>query len=828
MTSRGVFRGAVAAVASVFFLSILAADPPAERSLPAIEAKTSGMERRDGFFPMYWDGAQGKLWLEVSRFDDDFLFYASLAAGVGSNDIGLDRGKIGPRRVVRFKRVGPKLLLVQPNQDFRADTDDAVQQAAVRDAFATSVLWGFEIAAATGDRVLVDATEFVLRDGAGVADALTAAGQGRYAVDLSRSTPSPEGTKGFPDNTEIEAWITLTTDGEPGAFVSSVTPSPKALTVREHYAFVRLPPPGFRPRAADPRAGFFTVEYADYAAPLGEPMTKRFIVRHRLEKKDPKAAVSEAVRPIVYYLDPAAPEPVRSALLDGARWWAAAFEKAGFKNAFKVEMLPRGVDPLDARYNVIEWVHRSTRGWSYGDTIVDPRTGEIIKGHVLLGSLRVRQDYLLAEGLLSPYAESGKVAPDMAKMALARIRQLSAHEVGHTLGLGHNFLASAEGPEGRASVMDYPQPLTRLRPDGTVDLAAAYATGVGAWDDVAIRYGYGTYPQGAGERAALDAVLTQAASRGLVFLTDQDARSPATAHPQASLWDNGTDAAAELDRMMEVRRAALARFGDRAIRDGRPLATLEETLVPLYLHHRYQTAAAIKSIGGISYTYALKGDGQEPWRAVSAESQRRALDAVLRTLAPSALAIPRKILASLPPRPDGYAPHRELFARRTGVAFDPIAPAETAAGLTVSTLLLPERAARLIAQRALDPDLPGLDDVLERLVATGCDAPQPGDAYEAEIARAVRTVIVAGIERLALDAPMPQVRAEARAALTLLPSRLARVATPDPREDASRKLLSASIAAVLEGRERPPVLPAAVEPPPGEPIGDGMEFSGAE
>jgi len=828
MRPCAVWRRAVAATALCAFGRVLAAEMPAETPLPTIETKTSGMERRDGFFPMFWDAKHGKLWLEVSRFEDDFLFYASLAAGVGSNDLGLDRGKIGPRRIVRFKRVGPKLLLVQPNQEFRADTDDPAQKAAVRDAFASSVLWGFEVAAASGERALVDATEFVLRDGVGVAETLAGTGQGKYTVDLSRSSPSPEGTKGFPDNSEIEAWITLTTDGEPGGFVASVTPSPKAVTVREHYSFVRLPPAGFRPRVADPRAGFFTVDYADYAAPLGEPTVKRFIVRHRLEKKDPKAAVSDAVRPIVYYLDPAAPEPVRQALLDGARWWAAAFEKAGFKNAFKVEMLPAGADPLDARYNVIEWVHRSTRGWSYGDTVVDPRTGEIIKGHVLLGSLRVRQDYLLAEGLLSPYAGRGNPIPDMAKMALARIRQLAAHEVGHTLGLGHNFLASAEGPEGRASVMDYPQPLTRLRADGTVDLSAAYVTGVGAWDDIAIRYGYGTFPEGGKERAALDDLLTQAAGKGLIFLTDQDARAPGTAHPQASLWDNGKDAAAELDRMMEVRRAALARFGDDAIRDGRPLATLEEVLVPLYLHHRYQTVAATKSIGGIAYTYAMRGDGQEPWHAVPNENQRRALDAVLRTLAPSALAIPRKILARIPPRPDGYAAHRELFARRTGVAFDPIAPAEAAAQLTVSTLLLPERAARLVTQRALDPALPGLDDVLERLIAASCDGAPSGDAYESEIARAVRAVVVAGIERLALDAPMTQVRAEARATLALLPARLTRLSTTDAREDASRKLLASSIAAVLEGRERPPELPAGVEPPPGEPIGDGMEIPGAE
>jgi len=376
--------------------------------------------------------------------------------------------------------------------------------------------------------------------------------------------------------------------------------------------------------------------------------------------------------------------------------------------------------------------------------------------------------------------------------------------------------------------MDYPHPLTRLKADGTVDLQAAYTVGVGAWDEVAIQYGYGSVPEGAGEKAALDRLLSQAAARGLVYLTDQDARAPGTAHPQANLWDNGTDAAAELDRMMEVRSRALARFGERAIREGRPLATLEETLVPLYLHHRYQTAAAIKSIGGLVYTYAMRGDGQEPSHVVPADQQRRALASVLRTLRPAALAVPRTILARIPPRPDGYAPHRELFPRRTGVVFDPIAPAESAAVLTVGWLLLPERAARLITQRALDPTLPGLSDVLEQLIATGFDAEATSDPYDAELARTVRAVIVGAIGRLAVDAPMAQVRAEARDALAALPARLESKIAADPHEAASRRLLSASIAGMLEGRERPPLLPPSVEPPPGEPIGDATGFFGGE
>jgi len=609
----------------------------------------------------------------------------------------------------------------------------------------------------------------------------------------------------------------LTFAGEPeGDWIRSVTPSPEAVTVRQRHSLVAAPSPGYEPREMDPRCGYFGVSWVDYAAPLGEPMTRRYVARHRLEKQDPSAAVSEPVEPIVYYLDPGVPEPVRSALMEGASWWNEAFEAAGYRDAFRVEMLPEGADPLDVRYNVINWVHRATRGWSYGSGVIDPRTGEIVKGHVLLGSLRVRQDYLLAEGLLSPYTEPGVVPPEMEAMALARIRQLSAHEVGHTLGLDHNFLASTAD---RASVMDYPHPLVRLRDDGTLDLSDAYATGIGAWDRVTIAYGYSDFPDGTDERVALERILDEARERGLLFLDDDAARPAGSAHPGAHLWDNGADAAAELERVMAVRRAALDRFGESAVRFGVPLATLEEVLVPLYLHHRYQVEATAPILAGQSYTYALRGDGQVPLRRVPADQQLAALEALLETLLPSALVLPYSIVDLIPPRPAGYPAHRELFERYTGVTFDAIAPAGVAARLTVSMLLHPERAARLVEQAALDPDLPGLDDVLDRLVAATF-ASRSADAYEAEVQRVVEDIVVDELMTLAASASMPQVRGLAAHRLRSLGELLVE-RDGSAAEEAHAQRLADEIRRFHDRPAEPASRPEPLPPPPGSPIGGG-------
>src|SRR5215203_4821186 len=709
-----------------------------------LSEKVAGMEKFPGFLPFYWDARTGKIWLEIERWNTEFLYVESLPAGIGSNDIGLDRGQLGNSAIVRFDRSGPRVLMVAPNYNFRAITNNPDERLAVKDAFAESTLWGFEVVAEEGNRVLVDATNFYLRDVHQVTDTLQRGKHGTYRFDPTRSAFYLPNTKNFPQNTEVET--TLTFVGEPaGQFVRQVVPVAEAITVRERHSFVQLPSAGFKPRVLDPRAGYFGIDYMDFATPIEEPITKRYIARHRLQKRDPTARVSEAVKPIVYYVDRGAPEPVRSALLEGARWWNQAFEAIGYKDAFRVEVMPADVDPMDVRYNVIQWVHRSTRGWSYGSSLVDPRTGEIIQGRVSLGSLRDRQDFMIAEGLLAPYDKTNTASPKLLEMVLARLRQLSAHEVGHTLGLQHNYAAS---PVGRASVMDYPAPRAKLGPDGVPDLSDAYTKGIGEWDKVAIAYGYQDFAPGTDENAALDRTLSEAFTRGLMYLTDQDARPPGSASSVAHLWDNGTNAIDELGNVMKVRAAALRRFGENNIRDGAPLATIEDVLVPIYMYHRYQVEAAAKVIGGQDYTFSLKGKGDRNPQIVAPEEQRRALAAVLDTLRPEALSLPEPLLRLIPPRPTGYPRNRELFRTRTQPVFDALAPAEAIADHVSGFLLNQERAARLVQFHARDGRNPGLAEVIDRILAATWKAPvAPG--YAGEIQHTVDMVILSDLMSLA-------------------------------------------------------------------------------
>jgi len=786
------------------------------KTLPTIEQKTASMQKSPGFFTYYWDDAEGKIWLQIDKWNTQFLYYESLPNGVGSNDVGLDRGQPGTTRVVHFERSGPRILLVEENERYRAVTDDLEQQRAVQEAFAQSVLWGFEAAAMDGDAVLVDATPFFLSDVHEVAPKLAALKQGNYHVDPSRSAIYLPRTKNFPENTEVESTLTFVGDN-PGQWVEQVTPDPRAITVHEHFSFIQAPPAGFHKRAYDPRSSFFGISYMDFATPVDQPIVKRYIAHHRLAKKDPRAAVSEPVQPIVYYVDRAIPEPIRSAVVEGASWWNQAFTAAGYKDAFQVKLLPEGVDAMDVRYNVIEWVPRATRGWAYGSAIADPRTGEIINGHVNLDALRIRQDFLIAQGLLDPFGKDPEALKKANEMALARIRQLAAHETGHTLGLEHNYAASIVN---RSSVMDYPPPTVTVGADGNIDVSDAYAVGIGAWDKVSITYGYSDLSQEPNETAALDKVLGDAFASGLLFLTDQDARPLGSSSSVAHLWDTGRNDLDGLTQVMAVRAAALKNLSESAIPEHAPMATMEDVLVPMYLYHRYQVAAVAKSIGGLDYAFNLRGSKDAAPSIVAASQQRKAIQAVLATLSPRVLALPEPLLKIIPPRPPQYPSGRENFTRRTSPAFDALAPAEAAAEIVSSLLLQADRAQRMIEYHALDTHNPDFSELVDAILASTWKA-EPSPGYEGAIQRSVNSVVLDHLIMLAID---EHASAAVRALASLKLDELRKwIAAQSPaQKDESVRAQFFFAANEIEHFQKAPAeihLNAPATPPDGDPIG---------
>ncbi len=811
---------------------------PQAPSLPSIEQHTEGMTQMEGFFNLYWDNANGLLFWEISELDTEFLYQISMGSGLGSNPVGIDRGQLRGTHVLAAKRIGPRILLMEPNYGFVAQSENLSEAQAVRDAFAPSVHWGFEMVAETGERVLVDATQFFLRDARGVIDQIAARGEGDFTLDASRSAIHLPATHSFPENTEVESILTFTSSN-PGQLVNGVAATGGAVTLRQHHSFIQLPDNGYHTRIADARVGVNGPTVYDYATPIDADTRVRLAARHRLQKADPDADRSEAVEPIIYYVDPGTPEPVRSALIEGASWWNDAFEEAGFINAFRVTVLPDDVDPQDIRYNLIHWTHRRTRGYSYGNTVIDPRTGEIVRGVVNLGSLRLRQDYLHGQGMVPPFPggislpEDGSFgefadAPDFeylaqvapasepVEMALARVRQLSAHEVGHTLGFPHNYMASAYG---RESVMDYPAPLVQIDESGNIDLSNAYVQRIGEYDKLSVNWLYREFPNGTNETQALERIAEQGVVDGLIYMGHTNNNFIGASHQYASVWDNGSNLVDQLKLEIRIREIGLERFGIDAIRTGEPMSTLEFVLLPLYMHHRFQLRSAIQSLGGADFRYALKGDGQIPFTIVEAEEQRDVLETVLSTLAVDFLALSPDLVKMIPPPAYRYSEGEE-FPGYTQQIFDPLAAASAAATFTVGEILNPDRMARLVIFGSMG-DYPDLQEVTDGLIESTWGASETGDTYRQQVLHTAQRSVV---DQMMQQASMAGNPAEVRA---ILSDRLDVLASGIEAEGAlspHRKLVAADIRR-WQSRIENTIPGPQLQMPAGDPIG-GSSRSG--
>ncbi len=642
----------------------------------------------NGFINFSYNEQSGKVSLNVKELNKDFLLVSYFATGLGSNDIGFDRGKITSQRLVRFEKYGSKLALIESNTFFKAITNNKNESKVANDAFASSILWIFNIEKDSSGLV-IDFTPFLTEDLSSIALSLKDQKQGNFKLDKTKSVIDPNQLFAFPNNIEFESWLSFGGEAT-GEYLKSTAVNPEILSMKQHISLVQLPDDNYKPRKFHPYSGYFDKNFYDYATPIYEPIEKRLIMRHRLEKKNPNQAKSEAIEPIIYYVDNGCPEPIKTALIEGARWWNQAFEEAGFINGFQVKELPEDAHPLDVRYNTIQWVHRSTRGWSYGSSISDPRTGEIIKGHVTLGSLRVRQDFMIAQGLLSIYEGDKKDHTPMIALALARLRQLSAHEVGHTIGLAHNFSASVND---RASVMDYPHPVINMDGNINMDIKNAYDDKIGLWDKRAIVYGYAQF--GKNEEEELEKIISQTKAMGLKYLSDPDARPDGSAAFESHLWDNGKDPVVELNRILDYRKVALQKFGLNSITKGTPLSELEKVLVPVYYAHRYQVEAVSKAIGGMHYTYATKGDLDSEQIEVSLDKQKLALTSILNSMSAENLLLPSHIKKLILPNAMGYAFTRESFNNETGYGFDQNAAASAAIDHAYNLLFHPQRLARI-------------------------------------------------------------------------------------------------------------------------------------
>jgi hypothetical protein len=770
-----------------------------------IAERTVGLQRTDGFVPFYWDVARGRVLLEIPAFDEDILYYVSAASGGGSVEMSFDRG-IMDSSVIHFQRSGPRVLVVEQNLRFRAPGGEAPLVENVRDSFPSSVIAGLPIEADQGGRVLVDATSLFMRDAANVVGGMRRSNQGAFRLDTGRSGFYPARMKAFPDNTEIETIMTFAAD-QPGALVANVTPDPQSFTMRIHHSFLRAPT-GYTPRRADPRIGVSSLAFRDYSKPFNESTEVEWVTRWRLEKQNPGAALSEPKKPIVFYLDPAIPEPIRTAMREGAQWWNKSFEAAGYRNAVRVLDPTPDMDPMDIRHAWILWINRDERGFSSGGTFRDPRTGEILGSKTRMDSHRIRtignyfESYTpttgggdgagneecgmvlhVPEDVLALAAQPGTNMPAAQRdMVLLRQSLLTAHELGHVMGFGHNFASSIND---RASVMEYPTPRVKVV-NGRLDLSDSFERSTGLYDDLMARYAYTEFPADK-ERQGLDAIIAEMRAKNILFVPSTD--------PRWVWYDDRATPTEYLRETAAARRIMLSQYGPSILQAGEPIGALRDMrLWMTYLHHRWAIESGVGYVGGMYHNIVLKGETLPPTEIVPATLQREVLGLLMETIEPANLAIPETLLTQLTP-----APGANLEDMAEDYAFDHLRAARILSAMVLEPLLTPERAARLVAFADRQQNAVSLPDVVDAVLAATWRAAPDADTRHRSLRRVSQRVALDSLMMLGGNADTtPEVRAYVLDQIARLGESLRARKDENPITDAHYRQAERDVARYLE------------------------------